>query len=257
MKRQKLKVTLWLVSWFVIYAGFTSTQAQVAPQDSPSPSQATTIPPDSKATVIFEATKTIVTFILGFFTSVFAEPIRRWVLRPRLAVHFDNEPGEGLRCISKTPDSKVFHPDAVPDGFAYYVRVMVKNKSRSTAKDCRAYLTKIEKVGKWDQYVTTHQDPLPLAWAFVGHSPISLPPRMEFFFDVFSTKSFDSRVIPMTNPQPMIWKKILTDKAKYKITVSVTGENVDPVTTTVEVEWSDWNNFVVWSGFSRKTKINS
>ncbi len=139
----------------------------------------------------------------------------------------------------------------------HYVRVKVKNDSRSTAKDCMAYLTKIERMNEHGHYVTLHQDPLPLGWAFIGQIPRNLPPQIEFFFDVFSTKSFENRVIPETQPKALIWKSILTGNATYRFSVVVTGENVEPLATTVEVEWNAWNNFVVWSGDpAQKTIVN-
>ena len=173
----------------------------------------------------------IASFLAGFVTAAFAEPFRKWLTRPRLRIDFRPEFGEGSGYISRTPEKEGSEEQA------YYVRASIKNNSDTIAKSCRAYLVTIEyetAPGKWR---VIHQDPIPLDWAFVGPTPMDLPPKVEFHFDVFSVSSFENRVTPRTTPPAAIWHVSLSREGRYRYTVTVAGENVNPVSAAIEFNW--------------------
>lgn len=70
----------------------------------------------------------VLTFTLGMFATITTEPLRRWLLRPRLKIHFDNL----AACNAKLGDAQVVLP------------FRVGNLSGKAAMNCRPYLTSVE-----------------------------------------------------------------------------------------------------------------
>lgn len=173
----------------------------------------------------------IASYVAGFLSAAFAEPFHKWLTPPRLRIDFRPKLGNGTGHISLTPEREG------STELAYYVRVSIKNHSRTIAKSCRAYLETIEYKDSLKEWEVIHQDPIPLDWAFVGPTSMDLPPKVEFHFDVFSVSSVTNRVTPRTTPRAVIWDTNLAPMGRYRYKVTVTGENVNPVSTTIEFDW--------------------
>lgn len=203
---------------------------------------------------ISEILKTTVPFLAGFVTAIFAPSLRNWLTRPSLRMTFNPDFGEGAGFISLSPEQEGGSEKT------YCVRAAVQNKSRFIARNCQAYLISIEYKGNHsaasrstlgvgnaispDGYQLLHQDPIPLRWAFVGVQPVDLPPKLKFHVDVFKVNNFKNQMVPQTQPQAVIWASNLTQKGWYRYTISMTGENINPVSTTVEVNWQgDFETF--------------
>jgi hypothetical protein len=178
-----------------------------------------------------ESLTPIASFLAGFITSAFAEPFRKWLVRPRLKLDFRHEFGEGTGYISRTPEREDSKEEA------FYVRASVKNDSRTIAKNCRAYLLAIEREENPGQYRAIHQDPLPLDWAFIGPISMDLPPKVRFYFDVFSVSSFNVFVTPRTSPRAVTSPNSLSPVGRYRYTVTVAGESINPVPFQIEFDW--------------------
>jgi hypothetical protein len=187
---------------------------------------------------------TVASFFVGFFTAVFAEPFRKWLTRPHLKVTFRPVFGEGTDYVSLSPEPED------PTEQAYYIRASVQNLSRYTAKNCRAYLVMIEYEVALGKYRIIHQDPIPLDWAFLGPVQLDLLPKMRFHFDVFSVSNFEDRMVPRTRPPAAIWSKNLGSIGKYRYRVSVAGENINPVSTSITFYWGGSFNDVKPENFS-------
>jgi hypothetical protein len=184
-------------------------------------------------------------FVLGALTAVFAEPLRRWLFRVKLGLAFKAIVGLGTGniCITPTGDPNVKE--------ACYVRVSVKTCNRLirvVAQSCQVFLVKIEKRISASRYETIYNDPLPLAWSYFGHNSRDIPPGIEFFFDVIATNIETNLLIPQTTQQPTVWSStnVLTQPARYKFTVAVSGENVRTATLQIWIDWKgQWNSFTV------------
>lgn len=174
----------------------------------------------------------ILPFLMGFLTAVFAEPFRKWLTQPRLKVWFKPKFGEGIGSISLTPERER------RNGQKYFICALVKNLSRTIARNCRAYLIRIDyKSNQQEKYLVIHQDPIPLDWAFLGDVQLDLPPQLEFYFDVFSVSNFDDIMIPRTVVSSWIWTRTLIPTGQYRYTVGVAGESISPLTTSITFDW--------------------
>ena len=71
--------------------------------------------------------------LLGFGAAVFAEPVRRWIYRPKLKLEFGDDPGYRARTPEKSPPFNSFYE-------AEYIRIKVTNIKPAIAMNCRAYL---------------------------------------------------------------------------------------------------------------------
>lgn len=174
----------------------------------------------------------IFSFLTGFLTAVFAEPVRKYFSKPILKVNFTPEFGEGTGFISLSPEKEDSKERA------YYVRASVKNISRYIARNCRAYLVLIEYEISPNRYKIIHQDPIPLDWAFLGATQLDLLPKLKFHFDVFSVSNFEDRMVPRTRPLAVMWAISLSSPGRYRYTVSVAGENINPVSTSITFYWN-------------------
>lgn len=181
---------------------------------------------------VFEFLSPIVSFVLGFITAAFAEPFQRWLARPTITLDFHPEVGQGSRYISRTPERP---EDANME--AFYVRGSAVNQNRTIAKSCKVFLTLIEREGLSGRYEILHQDPIPLAWSFLGPIALDLPPKLPFFFDIVSVNNVENELTPQTTPKAVIWKTILKPPGGYRLTTTLTGENIDPVSFWITLEW--------------------
>ncbi len=180
-----------------------------------------------------EYTGIAITFLLGFATAIFAEPIRRWLFRSNVSLVFQPRIGFGRRCVSLSTTTK-------PDVMAKYVRVLAKCSSKLCvpAIRCRAFLTRIERRGPGEtKYTELHHDPIPLNWAYIGSDPLDISPGMKFYFDVVAVNSSQNLLEPQTTISPVTWAELLKEPGRYRFSIELAGDNVGPVPETVEFEW--------------------
>ena len=90
------------------------------------------------ASWIVEAFKMVGTGAVGGAAALWLPFIRRFFWGPKLSLSFSNDELEG--CVVRTPISY-----GARETVGYYIRVKVKNTKPTLAKDCRAFLVKIEK----------------------------------------------------------------------------------------------------------------
>jgi hypothetical protein len=178
------------------------------------------------------ATSSIVTFLLGFFSAVFAEPIRLWWFRPRLFLDFKPDFGAGSNYVAMSPDRTQGATE-----MSKYVRMSAYNKTRSIAKNCRAFLTRIEKETDQDTFKALHNDPLPLPWAYLGTAPVDIPAGIAFHFDVVAVFDSKNLLVPQTYPKPLIWESHMKEPGCYKFHVVLTGDNIRPVGRALSIKW--------------------
>jgi hypothetical protein len=139
-----------------------------------------------------------VSFVLGFVSAVFAEPVRSWILRPKLRVTF-----------ARTDDC--FTPTRTAGGEkARWIRVKVENEKKRLAKGCRAYLVRIEsKSPDSSEWVDTiYVDSIQLAWACRKeedkYASVELPFGVAQYIDVVSAfKGKDNELVPFIQVQPL------------------------------------------------------
>jgi hypothetical protein len=140
---------------------------------------------------------------------------------------------------------------------AYYIRVRVTNTGRQIAKQCRAYLVKVEKWNKSTSKFepTIYCDSLQLAWSARGttveeaYRPLDLPKLINQFVDILSTRKIEAGYKIETNPTLKRYAKLFKEHGKFRYTVQVSGDNVPPVSTKVIFDWNgNWESFAVNAG---------
>ena len=180
-----------------------------------------------------EFAKITITFVLGFCIALFAEPLRRWLFRSAVSLKFEPKIGFGRQCVSITTTTQ-------PGVLAKYIRVLVKCSSRIglTARGCKPFLTKIEKLGPgMNDYRELHHDPIPLHWAYIGDQALDIHPTMEFYFNVVEVNSAQNILRPQTTIAPVTWTELLREPGWYKFSVVLSGENISSQPTTIPFEW--------------------
>ena len=139
---------------------------------------------------------------------------------------------------------------------AHYVRARVLNIGGQIAKQCRAYLVNFEKwnrsTGKFEP--TIYCDSLQLAWSarantVEAYRPVDMPRHVPQFIDIVSTRKTEKDYKVMTDPHLYRYEDIFKEQGKFRYTVLVSADNVNPASVKVVFEWSgDWHNFAVSAG---------
>ncbi len=187
-----------------------------------------------------------VSYLLGFFTAVFAEPFRQRLFRPVLRLSFDDSPD----CIARTPIRGAGYQS---EGFYFRVRV-VNTKSR-LARQCRAYLINVEKQnaeGKFER--TVYADSIQLAWSCreqgKQRESIDLPNGVTQFVDVISTNSNASNTFSLEiAPFPFRYQELLSAVPKtLRLTVQVSGDGIGPEFIKLILVWKGrWDSATVYA----------
>jgi hypothetical protein len=179
-------------------------------------------------------------FVAGFFTAIFAEPLRIWLFRPKLKLEFENN--DHYVATSDEGDP--------PTHKAIYFRMKCTNVSTRLAKSCRAYLIAIDRrgpSGSWDP--TDYCEALPLAWSArpdVGHNSVDLPKGVPHFIDIFSTRENAASFHPAIVLTPYRIQPLLTTPGTCRFTVLVTGDSLKPARLAISFKWTGvWNQYDV------------
>lgn len=185
----------------------------------------------------------LISFLLGFITAVFSEPLRQWFFRPVLKLSF--EKSEDF--VSRTPMK-----NGGKEHEAYYIRIKVENIKRRLAKACRAYLINVEEQDESGQFKKSiYADNLSLAWSCQepdeARKPIDLPNGVAQFVDVIATDSIFNNYFIQVQPFPYRYERLFDKKPKtFRLTIQVSGDGVEPETVQLVFTWKDkWNDFDV------------
>lgn len=203
---------------------------------------------------------TLIGALVGFALALIAEPIRQWLFRPRLGVEFGSS-------SEYQAETKVNHyiqnpqPGAVIGDLVYigsheavYLRLKINNRQPGwlrgspVAKGCRAYLINIEKArenGEFQQ--TIYRDSIPLAWSCAEPSqydPMDIPVGVNQFVDVVILHDNSETYEPAIHFKPDRYGSLFGEQGKFRLTVQVSGENVEPVFIKIDLIWSgQWNKY--------------
>jgi hypothetical protein len=204
-------------------------------------------------------------FLAGFFTAIFAEPIRRGLFKPNLKLDFNNNSDY----VALTPERVTLNNNTI-EAKAYYIRIKVTNTRRIAAKECKAYLVNIEKLDSDGHFKSTiYCDSISLAWSCQNmgeqHAGIDINKGVNQYADVITTRHLISPGEVMypglksTHPEPDIlypqikllpfrYEKIFKEQGTFRFTIQVTSANADPKTIRLILEWKG-----VWDQFSART----
>lgn len=179
----------------------------------------------------FSALTPLVSFVLGFVTAVFAEPVRQRFFRPELELRFSGRED----AITKT--------GTVGGAQAVYVRVQVRNKRPKIARGCRAYLVNIETksaTGKFEP--TAYVDSIQLAWScrMLGNErdPIDIPNGVSQYIDVIATSNISSHFAIQIAPFPVRYNALHSPNPHtYRYTIQVAGDGAEPEVIKLVFVW--------------------
>jgi hypothetical protein len=178
----------------------------------------------------------------GGIVSVVAQEIVRWWRRPKLTILFENKSGHFAQTPIDWPNN-FQNPAAGTTSYqATYVRVKVLNSGRTTARDCRVYLTRVVRDHPdGSKEIIEDQDSAPLNWSMTlsGYQPIDVPVGINQFVDICHTLSRDnpSKLFP-TGFFPHRLRTAWAKPGKFEIALLVTANNVEPVKKIISFEWT-------------------
>jgi hypothetical protein len=175
----------------------------------------------------------IATYVLGFLTAIFAEPIRQKIFSPRLKLSFKD-----------TPQHKVlFITDRVTNRLVTYLRIGVVNEKRTIAKNCRAHLISIERWSdKKNKYKSSSlQDSLQLAWACKKPGEeflsVDLAKDVHQFIDVVHAVKDEGRLEPHLYFIPLRYEDLFNFPGQFRYTIQVSADKTEPETIQIKFEW--------------------
>ena len=173
----------------------------------------------------------MVSFVLGFITAVFAEPVRQRFFRPELELGFSGREDS----ITKT--------ETVGGSQAVYVRVQVRNTKPKLARACRAYLVNIETKSATGEFEpTAYVESIQLAWScrMPGNErdAIDIPNGVSQYIDVVATSSISSHFAIQIAPFPVRYNVLQSPIPQtYRYTIQVAGDGVEPKVLKLVFVW--------------------
>jgi hypothetical protein len=167
----------------------------------------------------------LVTFVTGLILGVCVKPLQEWFFyHPELSVKFNPRDG---RCIVDSPQCR-------------WARVSVINNGQIHLRQCQAFVSNVEqKRGLfWGDTTPKFSDSLALEWAVTGYDPRDLPRKIPFFANILVSEDTKNELwLTVYDWGPERLRKIFTEHGRYRITVTVTGDQVKPKTTKIIVRW--------------------
>ena len=187
----------------------------------------------------------VVSFLAGSATAVFAEPLRRWIYRPKLRLEFN----ETEHFITKTIETSA--SDSNKSHQARYIRVKVTNTRLTLAKSCRAYLINVERrdpSGVWA--ATEFCESIQLAWSArnkdIRYASLDLAKDVPHFVDVVSTREGTPPFKLEVESKLLRHEPLLRTPGIYRLTMVVSGDGVRPERLWLFFQWDGkWDGFVV------------
>lgn len=192
--------------------------------------------------------------IVGFFSAVFVESLRRYISAPRL----------DLKCIPLNEENTAGFLDWGHGPFEHrvtltsspkvYIRTKVVNRGpwwkklfKPLATQCRVSLMsiQIEKEGRFRASDYSHG--LQLEW--LGESSqkyqgIEIPYGGSRFVNLFCTEKGSLEFCFQTSEFPESCKYLLQGRRKLRIHLELTADNIRPVIKFIDLEWENaWNRF--------------
>jgi len=199
---------------------------------------------------VFDAILPIITLISGFLIAVFAEPLRRKLYKPVLSIWIE----DSADCIYKTSLPAILNGINVMGSDGIYIRAKVKNEKKNIAKKCRAFLVNIEKKQENKFQSTTYCDSIPLAWSchMINNDncePIDIPHGVVQYLDILSMSRGRREFYPAIIDTHLSYryKNLFEETGTFRFTIHLTGENVEPQTLKLILEWNGvWDQFKVY-----------
>jgi hypothetical protein len=173
----------------------------------------------------------VVGIILGWIIAIFSEPARAWLYGPKLSLDF--RPSDG-RCIADSRDCR-------------WARVSVMNYGRRYLRQCQPIITNIEQEqgGEWVQTEPPFIDPLIPEWSVMKeqekYRSRDLPRKIEFFVNILAaedSKSGNDKLLLSVEDWPGRIRNTFIPGHRYRITVTVTGDQVKPKDIRMIVNWT-------------------
>lgn len=197
----------------------------------------------------------VVSFLTGFITAVFAEPIRKWLYKAKLKIEFYNDADhlaqmpEQITVEAQTEDGRRIR--SIIENKAIYIRVNIQNTSQNTASNCRAYLINIEKETDGQFVQTIYCDSIPLSWSCqeIGkqYEGVEINKGVKQFLDVVTIREGKIDFDPQIKVKPFRYLELFKENGKFRFTIQATASNANPVLYRLIFEWSgDCINFKVY-----------
>ena len=202
--------------------------------------------PDTKPDIVVYIPQ-LLSFLTGFFTAICAEPIRKKIFRPVLAIDFeDNDDYKAL-----TPEGDSGEPIHKMRK-AYYVRAKVTNTKAYEAENCKAYLINIQKLDENNILrPTIYCDRIPLAWSCqnIGeqYNGLNINFKSSQFVDIVTTRENFKQFFPQIKLSPHRYISIFNETGKFVFTIQVTASNASPKDINLCFEWNGhWDKFKIY-----------
>ena len=184
--------------------------------------------------------------VLGFVSAVFAAPLSGLLFRPRLTPRYNEAEGSNLLTPTTTGSTR------------RYARIRVRNTNctRLLAKNCVAYLERIEHRSLDGRPLGKFTESIPLPWSyrtrqvdgrFEAIQQVDIPHKVSMFADVLCAEEGAKRFTwCFACPTPLLYKDMEGKEGVFLLSIVVAGEHATPKTLGLEFTWKGkWETFEV------------
>ena len=193
---------------------------------------------------------------IGFFSSVLAEPLRRWISAPQLDLECIPLVGENAAGFLDWGRSPFKQKTTLTSAQRIFVRAKVVNREKlrkrlfkPLATQCRVNLMSIQIEEKGRFRPSDYHHGLQLKWlgeSSEGYGGIEIPYCGSRFVDLFYTEDGSIEFYFQTSAFPESCRYLLQGQRKLRIFLELTADNIRPVIKSLDLEWQNaWNHFGV------------
>lgn len=168
-------------------------------------------------------------WLLGLITPSLHRRIKIWLLGPKLKYSVDEN--------SLQP---------IPNGLDFYLRVGITNVKPLIAKQCRAFLVKVEEWDDKNYKPTNYRDCLPLIWSYdTALVTVDIPRGVTRHFDIVrigrDLKEFNLCLWSGTKDRlaPTQYEHFCKRRGQFRLTVCVGADEINSLEVKTEFLWGD------------------
>lgn len=191
----------------------------------------------------FQVANLLVAVLGGGILVAAGDAVIAFVRRPLLRIDFEDKESYAARTPIRWPNPT--DPENPLSLEAIYLRARVINHGKSTARSCRAFITKIRATDRSGNSRTIDDmDSVQIPWSLRTAqnneiAVLDLPVGINQFVDIAFTISRDEpeKLFPAAIAFPQRFRPLFADAGRFEITIKIVADNAAPVERDIEFEW--------------------
>jgi hypothetical protein len=187
----------------------------------------------------------------GGILTLLADELRAWIRRPKLTLSVGPDPLFQVQTPMRDESARGLDSIRAGGNNGLFLRALIENKGRSTARNCRVFLVSIERTASDGSRLKTGAtgEALGLQFSFRdGEKTIDLPPGVPQFVDVMMSRSVPSpnRLELAFGGTPLRFEPLFSQPATFRLELVAVADSTKPTRLAAEFAWEGTWSSLRW-----------